>query len=144
MSSSALMYSCPSYGCPTHKRPNQSLPYYFQYNSGSHPIFVSNAGYISLLSVPINLFLLGLFLVMGKSQLLQFSIRQWKLWLFSLFRRHFFRFHQNLPIFSNAFGFHTFSRRYAITIPLYISSCKQLSSISAAFINRKTYRKNVL
>ena len=130
----------PSYGSPTRKRPNQSLLYYFRFVNiiPDRVTFSCQTTATFHCSLFQSIYSFSVYFLSWE-KVCYFSFRYVNGSAgFFISTTFFFRFHQNLPIFSNAFGFHTFFPRYAITIPLYISSCKRLSSISAAFINRRT------
>ena len=113
MSSSALMYSCPPYGCPAQKRPDQSLLYDFRLVN-----IIPDRAIFDLCS---NQFILSRVISCdGKKSIIA---------VFDTCTLDFIKIYR-IAIFSNAFGFHTFFRRYSIfysiTIPSYISSCKRL------------------
>ena len=96
MSSSALMYSCPPYGCPTQKRPDQSLLYYFRFVN-----IIPDRAIFALCS---NQFF--------PSRVISCDGKKSIIAVFDTCTLDFIKINQ-IAIFSNAFGFHTFFRRYS-------------------------------
>ena len=79
MSSSALMYSCPPCGCSAQKRPNRSLPYYFRFvniipDRATFSFQTLATFYCSLFQ---SIYSFSGYFLPGKSQCMQFSIREW-------------------------------------------------------------------
>ena len=96
MSSSALMYSCPPYGCPAQKRPDQSLLYYFRFVN-----IIPDRAIFALCS---NQFF--------PSRVISCDGKKSIIAVFDTCTLDFIKINR-IVIFSNAFGFHTFFRRYS-------------------------------
>ena len=96
MSSSALMYSCPPYGCPAQRRPDQSLLYYFRFVN-----IIPDSAIFDLCS---NQFIPSRVISCdGKKSVI----------VFDTCTLDFIKIYR-IAIVSNVFGFHTFFRRYSI------------------------------